>query len=90
VTLFANKYYVDELYDWVIVRPLRAVGQLLFVIDQLVINAIVYSIGWLPALIGRGIRPAQSGRLQGYGLGMAIGLGVVVLLVFSGLELWPR
>jgi NADH-quinone oxidoreductase subunit L len=90
VTLLANKYYIDELYDWTIVKPLRVLGQVLFVVDQLVINAIVYGIGWLPSLVGRGIRPAQSGRIQGYGLGMAIGLGVVVLLVFSGLELWPR
>jgi NADH-quinone oxidoreductase subunit L len=89
VTVLANKYYVDELYDLVIVRPLRGMGHAFFIIDQLIINAIVYAIGWLPVLVGRGAQPVQSGRLQGYGLGMALGLGVVVLLVFSGIKLWP-
>jgi NADH-quinone oxidoreductase subunit L len=89
VRLLENKYYVDELYDLAIVKPLRAVGHLLFVTDQLIINGVVYAIAWLPVLVGQTVRPMQSGRLQGYGLGMAVGVGVVVLLVFSGLQLWP-
>jgi len=81
VRLLENKYYVDELYDRVIVQPLRFGGYLFYVLDQLVINGIVYAVAWLPRLVGRAVRPTQHGVLQGYGLGMALGLGAIVLVV---------
>jgi NADH-quinone oxidoreductase subunit L len=87
VTLLANKYYIDELYDLAIVKPLRGLGYACFVIDELIINALVYAVGWVPMLIGRGVRPSQSGALQGYGLGMVLGIAIVVLLVFSGIQM---
>ncbi|HEX7010980.1 MAG TPA: NADH-quinone oxidoreductase subunit L [Phycisphaeraceae bacterium] len=85
VTVLENKYYVDELYDAVIVKPLRFLGYTFFVMDQLLINGLVLAVGYVPRLLGLGVRPAQSGRLQGYGLGMAFGLGVVALLALMAI-----
>lgn len=81
VKLVNHKYYIDEFYEKVIVRPLRLAGYTFYVLDELIINGLAYAVAMMPKLAGYGIRPTQHGRLQGYGLGMAAGLGVIVLLV---------
>jgi len=84
VRTLANKFYVDELYDRLVVRPLHMLGEIFFALDALIIDGLVMLVGKLPGLAGRLIQPAQTGRLQGYGLGMAAGaaaLGVILLLL---------
>jgi len=55
----------------------------LFAIDQLVLDAMVQLVGWLPGgTAGRLAQKGQTGRLQGYGLGMAAGLAVMTVLIF--------
>ena len=82
VEVLYNKYYVDEFYDRAIVRPLRMLGQVFYVFDQFVINGLVLAVGYLPRLVGWTVRPTQSGKLQGYGLGMVMGVAAATLLVF--------
>ncbi|MFP4143907.1 MAG: NADH-quinone oxidoreductase subunit L [Phycisphaeraceae bacterium] len=82
VTVLARKYYVDEAYDRVIVRPLRLAGEIFLVIDEMIINNLVYAVAWMPRVLGYSVRPAQSGRLQGYGLGMVGGVALIVLVIF--------
>ncbi len=83
VRVLRNKYYVDELYDRIIVTPLRTLGMLFFALDQLILgNLLVERVfGGFPGLVGRGARTTQTGRLQGYGAGMALGLGLILLIV---------
>ncbi len=84
VRLLENKFYIDEVYDAAIVRPLRLAGEIFFAIDALIVDGLVNLVGMIPGLAGRAIQPAQTGRLQGYGLGMAAGaaaLGVILLLL---------
>ncbi len=81
VTLLQNKYYVDEAYDALLVVPLRRLGGLFYVIDAMIISNLVRLVAWVPSLVGRGVRPAQSGRLQGYGLAMALGVAVFAVLI---------
>jgi len=73
-----NKYYVDELYDWALVRPLRRLGDLCYGIDQYVINSILWLITAVPRAVGFGLKGWQQGALQGYALGMAAGIMVLV------------
>jgi len=47
--LIFNKYYVDELYDWLVVRRARQLAHAFFVFDQRVIDALVDFVG----LVGR-------------------------------------
>ncbi|MEM7625546.1 MAG: NADH-quinone oxidoreductase subunit L [Planctomycetota bacterium] len=81
VKLLQNKYYIDEFYDLAFVRPLRRLGGMFYVIDAMIINNLIRLVAWAPMMVGRGIRPVQSGRLQGYGLGMVMGVAVFALLI---------
>jgi len=81
VGVLQGKYFIDEFYDRIIVRPLFVTGQVLYLVDQLVIHATIMSVGWVPKLIGRSVQPTQTGRLQGYGLGMVAGVAAIALLL---------
>lgn len=81
VRILHGKYFIDGFYDRVIVRPLFITGQVLYLIDQLVIHATIMSVGWAPRLIGKTVQPTQTGRLQGYGLGMIAGVAALALLL---------
>jgi len=77
-TLLSNKYYVDELYEFLFVNSLKRLGTGLwrgfdeFVIDGTV-NGIAYLVGWISA-VGRRV---QTGFVQNYAFSMVIG-GVIL------------
>jgi NADH-quinone oxidoreductase subunit L len=51
IRLLEGKYHVDELYHAAIVRPLRLLGEILFVLDGLVIDGLVHLAGLAPGLL---------------------------------------
>ncbi len=82
-----HEYCINEIYGATIVEPLRRLGALFYAVDRLIINSIMDLVGFAPRLVGLGVRPAQNGRIQSYGLGMVLGvavLAVVVLMATSG------
>jgi NADH-quinone oxidoreductase subunit L len=83
VKLLANKLYVDEIYDAVIVRPLKVTSDLLFAFDRIVVENLVSLVGAVPSGMGYIARIGQQGSLQGYALGMAFGLAVAGFLVYK-------
>lgn len=86
VGLIANKFYVDEACNAFIMAPLRFAGQLLYIVDQLVIHGLALAVGYIPRALGLRIQPAQDGALQGYGLCMALGSAVLLALaIYFGL-----
>ncbi len=76
-----HKWYVDEIYDFLIRRPLWVISHIFHLIDKLLVDGLVDLTGWVPRLLGKTIRPAQSGVLHGYAIGMAGGLTVILLIV---------
>jgi NADH-quinone oxidoreductase subunit L len=82
--LVYNKYYVDEIYDAVLVQPLRRVGRFCFGIDRNFINAILYVLGNIPRAIGFSLRSGQQGAMQGYALGMIFGIVAILWFVLKG------
>jgi len=78
--VLANKWYVDELYDAIIVRPVNVVAKFFnTVVEKSIIDWIVNGVGKLIQYGSRQIRLLQSGQVGGYVLLMVISL--VVLFV---------
>lgn len=77
-----NKYYVDELYDFIIVRPTLWVANriIVAVTDGKIIEGIVNGV---PATIGRfslWLRGIQTGLVHQYATIMAIGAFIIVVI----------
>ncbi len=85
-TLVYNKYFVDELYDGTVVRPLmegsRAV--LWHGLDQGVIDGAVNGAGTGSRSIGGILKHIQSGNIRTYATWVVV--GSVILLVAIGLN----
>jgi NADH-quinone oxidoreductase subunit L len=75
-----NKYYVDDIYGLVFARGGVLFSEALWWFDAKVIDGAVNGAGWLARTIGGGLRKIQTGRVENYGLGMAAGLAVVLLI----------
>lgn len=77
--LLLNKYYVDEVYSALIVRPGMALSRFLWRgVDVLVIDGLVNAVAWFFGIAGRLFRVAQSGYVRGYAAGMLAGALVVI------------
>jgi NADH-quinone oxidoreductase subunit L len=74
-----NKFYLDELYDFFLVRPLSWLANIARVFDLYVIDWLVDFIAQVPRFVGQLFRPIQNGLAQFYALAMA--LGMVVFLI---------
>jgi len=78
--VLANKWYVDELYDTIIVRPLYAISQFLNNFIERFIDWIVNGVGRLVQYGGRQLRLLQSGQVGGYVLLMVVGILALFLV----------
>ncbi len=76
-----HKYYVDEAYTEVIVKPLRALGSALERdVELRGIDGAVNSLAWLVGRAGQGLRRLQTGLVRNYALAMLV--GVVAILIY--------
>jgi NADH:ubiquinone oxidoreductase subunit 5 (subunit L)/multisubunit Na+/H+ antiporter MnhA subunit len=66
--LLENKYYVDEVYDTGLIRPINVVSREVFwkILDIGVIDGILHSIGDAVTEAGRLARYLQAGFVRGY------------------------
>ena len=79
--LLLNKYYVDEAYDAVVVRPLMAAAEWLWrVWDTLVIDGLVNGTARVVQAGGLFLRFWQTGNVQAYALSLS--LGAIVLFAY--------
>ena len=77
-----HRYYVDDLYDAVLVRPIVAVGALLQRgLEDEALDGGTRGLGWLVAQTGRGLRALQTGYARNYAL--AIFFGAALILLFT-------
>jgi NADH:ubiquinone oxidoreductase subunit 5 (subunit L)/multisubunit Na+/H+ antiporter MnhA subunit len=72
-----NKWWFDDLNDRIFVRFGGRVAAALWWFDVRVIDGTVNGIAGLTQEAGRGIRQIQTGRVQNYALGIALGLLVI-------------
>ncbi|CAB3395651.1 NADH-quinone oxidoreductase subunit L [Kyrpidia spormannii] len=81
-----HKFYFDELYQAVIVRPVFSLGRVFDWVDRWIIDGIVTVIGGGTKAASSGLRRIQTGQVQTYGLITL--LGIVALIAVSWSLLW--
>ena len=82
-----NKYYVDELYNAVVIAPLMWISTnvLWKIVDVAGIDGAVNGIAKGATEIGDTVRHTQSGNTRSYAVWVVIGALVVIAVIF----LWP-
>jgi NADH-quinone oxidoreductase subunit L len=72
-----NKWWFDELNDLLFIRLGGRVAAFLWWFDRTIIDGTVNGLGTVTRDAGGGLRRIQTGRVQNYALGIAIGLLVM-------------
>ncbi|WP_282938765.1 NADH-quinone oxidoreductase subunit L [Paenibacillus sp. RC67] len=79
--LLNRKYYIDEIYENGIVRPLKGFGLVLHLFDEYVVDGIVKLVSYSVVGIGRIGSRLQNGQVQTYGLATLLGLLILILAI---------
>jgi NADH-quinone oxidoreductase subunit L len=90
VRLVQDKFRIDELYAFLIIRPLKKLSQIIFlVVDRILIDKVlVEGVGAVVDVFGRIVRGFQVGDGQRY---MAVfAIGVAGIVYFSSRPTVPR
>src|SRR5207253_1353825 len=83
-TLVEHKYYIDELYDRVFVRPGLALARFLNdVVEPRVIDGVVNAVAAAVMVEAREFRGIQTGRARSYALGTLVGaVGALIIVAW--------
>ena len=80
--LVFHKYYIDEIYDLLIVKPTKAIGAFMEEkAEKQGIDFAVDEVGFQVKEVSRGISFWQSGRIRTYALNMVAGMVTILLFV---------
>ncbi|WP_090887442.1 NADH-quinone oxidoreductase subunit L [Pedobacter rhizosphaerae] len=78
-----NKFYLDEIYDFLFTKPLNALSKFFYkVLDTKFIDGIVNGLGWSTNEASKGIRLLQSGNVGFYIFMMVFGIIALLLYTF--------
>ncbi|GAB2529754.1 NADH-quinone oxidoreductase subunit L [Spirosoma aerophilum] len=77
-----NKYYVDELYETIIVRPIRGLGDTLYSFGEGLVDGVVNGVAWLVQKGSAQLRLLQNGSIGFYVLAMVVSIVVIFALRF--------
>jgi NADH-quinone oxidoreductase subunit L len=83
--LSLNKFYIDELYEALILAPLAGLTTFLRIFDLHVLDSLVDLTGYFFRWLGFRFRPVQNGLVQFYALAMVLGLTVFLIALVSKL-----
>ncbi|MDY6843893.1 MAG: NADH-quinone oxidoreductase subunit L [Thermodesulfobacteriota bacterium] len=79
-TFLLNKYYIDELYDFLFVNSIKSFCLFFWkIIDTILVDGLVNGVGFFVTVFSSIIKRIQTGYVQTYALYILIG---VVILVF--------
>jgi NADH-quinone oxidoreductase subunit L len=80
-----HKFWVDEFYEWVVIRPLWSLAAFLAFLDEHLVHGLVRLTAWVPRIFGREVlAPFQNGLIQFYAAVTALGVtGLLWILLMS-------
>ncbi|WP_426957737.1 NADH-quinone oxidoreductase subunit L [Muricoccus radiodurans] len=82
-----NKWYFDELYDAIFVRPARRLAQILWRTgDARIIDGVPNGVAAVTLDAANGTARIQTGRVANYAFAMIVGLVVFVSVIFLGFK----
>jgi NADH-quinone oxidoreductase subunit L len=79
-----NKYYVDELYLWIIKNIVDGFGKVLYWFDIYVVDGIINALGFLAKFFGSLFRRSQTGQLQVYAMVIFVSIVIMFLVITFG------
>lgn len=80
--LLKNKYYVDELYLWLIHNIMDVLAKILYWFDIYIVDGIVNGLALITRGSGRVLRRTNTGQLQTYAMVFFFAV-VVIFMVFA-------
>ena len=85
-SLVLNKYWIDELYNFIIVRPLNAFARigLWWTVDRGLVDGSAYAAAGGAMGLAAIVRRLQSGNIRSYAGWLAGGAAAVILLMYFG------
>ena len=82
--LLIEKYYIDEIYDFLFVKPIYHLSLWLArVFDPRVIDGLVNGVATVVASWARGLRRVQTGFVMNYALGILLGAVAVIAYLLA-------
>jgi NADH-quinone oxidoreductase subunit L len=83
VRIVRDKFYVDELYDTVILGPYRALCRWSSAFDARIVDGLVNAAGFTTDMAGEITRLAQTGYVRNYALGFFAGAVAILWYVLK-------
>jgi len=82
--ILLNKYYVDEIYSFTIVKPLLALSKYIleWIVDIGLLGGLAFLLAGLATLGGAILQRWQSGNLRSYAAWLAVGAAALLLFIF--------
>lgn len=81
--LIYHKYYIDEVYDLLVVKPLLKISEVAYsILDVIFVDGIVNWSGRVSLMVGQQLRKLQSGYIGFYLLAMVLSIVVFFAWVF--------
>jgi NADH-quinone oxidoreductase subunit L len=82
-TLFARRYYLDELYNWLIGVVVLGTSAVAALFDRRVVDGAVNFVGAATRAVGELFSRAQTGRAPNYALGVFGGIAIIVAVLLA-------
>lgn len=80
--LVLNKFYIDEIYDFLVVRPvLWSARDVFWAMDRVVVDGAVNGVASQARAVGRVLRSWQTGSIRTYASWVVIGSVIIMLIV---------
>jgi NADH-quinone oxidoreductase subunit L len=78
----ANRFYLDELFGFIIVAPLQMLANFVGYFDTQVVDGFLRKFSAVPQVLGGRLRKLQTGVISSYAVSMVLGIILLVTLVF--------
>ena len=78
--ILANKFYIDEFYEYTILRLVKGFGMILSWVEKYILQGIVSSVAYLINFGATKGANAHNGQMQIYGTIALIGLAAVLVI----------